>query len=231
MAGGRDRASPEVSGSLSSVILDMTEAFEARGLGATMDYGARPALLVVDLQRAFTDPRFPLGADVDGTVEAVVELISHARASSVPVIFTTCTWAPGADTWSRKMPAQREIVTGSPWAQLDPRLTRTSDEVLVEKHFASAFFRTGLHELLREREVDSVILTGVTTSGCIRATAVDAVSNGYRVAVPKEAVADRSEATHLMSLFDLHAKYADVVVSADVKAHFVAVAGRHPSAS
>lgn len=210
---------------LSQVLESMAASFEARGLSAPMGFGARPALLVIDMQQGFTDAGFPLGSESGETIEVITSLTANARTSQidVPIVYTVSTWAPESSVWSRKMPAQREILPGSKWAELDPRLGRLSHETVVEKHFASAFFATGLDEHLRRLGVDSVLLAGVTTSGCIRATAVDAVSHGFKVIVAKEAVADRAEATHLMSLFDIHAKYGDVVGVDEVTAHLASL--------
>lgn len=204
------------------VLSEMRTAFERRGLSAPMGFGERPALLVIDMQSGFTDPDFPLGVEADDTVAAITSLIGEARASKmhIPIVYTTSTWALESDVWARKMPSQREMTPDSKWAELDSRLGRLPDERLVKKHFASAFFGTGLESDLRGMGVDSLVLTGITTSGCVRATAVDGVSHGFKVIVAEEAVADRAEATHVMSLFDLHAKYADVLGVTRIVDHF-----------
>lgn len=207
------------------VLSDLKAAFQANGLAGRMGVGARPALVVVDIQRGFTDPRSPLGARADDTVAAIRELVDAARGAGVPVVYTICVWAEVAEAWSRKLPAQRDLVAGSEWVELDPGLDPRDGELLIEKHFASAFFGTDLHAYLAELAVDTIIVTGMTTSGCVRATVVDGCSHGYNVVVPREAVADRAEAPHTMSLFDMDAKYADVLTGAEVCRYLASLAG------
>lgn len=204
-------------------LLELKAAFQANGLAGRMGMGTSPALVVVDIQRGFTDPRSALGAEADSTVTAISELVEDARRASVPVVYTTCVWTEVAEAWSRKLPAQRTLVEGSEWVELDPRLDPREGEPLIEKHFASAFFDTDLHALLKERDVDTVIVTGMTTSGCVRASVVDACSHGFNVVVPQEAVADRAAAPHGMSLFDMDAKYADVLPCAEVRGYLASL--------
>jgi maleamate amidohydrolase len=203
---------------------DLRRHYERHGLAARVGGGARPALLVVDVQRGFTHPRSGVGPEADDAVAAIRELVDDARRGGVPVVYTTFVYAPEAETWARKLPANRDLLPGSEWAELDPRLDRRADEPLFEKPFASAFFRTEVDSWLRERDVDTVIVTGLTTSGCIRASVVDACSHGYRTLVPEEAVADRRRAPHLANLFDMDAKYADVLSCAEVRTYLASVA-------
>jgi maleamate amidohydrolase len=193
--------------------------FVGRGLSGRMGFGRRPALVVIDAQRGFTDPQSGLGAEAGEMIEKIREIVEHARAAAVPVYYTICVWDESAEVWAKKIPAQRTLLKGSKWARLDPRLTARDGEVVIEKNFASAFFGTDLHAQLQERHVDTVILTGMTTSGCVRASAVDACSYGYHAIVPADAVADRAAQAHEASLFDLDVKYADVTSSASVCQH------------
>lgn len=194
---------------------ELREAFAARGIGARVGFGTRPALLVVDVTRAFTDPSSPLGADVEPTVDAVCGLLETARAAQIPVVFTAPVY-DGPCVWSTKIPAQRDLVPGSDLVKLHPRLRRLPGEKLVEKHSPSAFFETDIADHLRERGVDTVVVTGLTTSGCVRASVVDGCSLGFRMIVPAEAVADRAELPHVASLFDIDAKYGDVTTCDEV---------------
>jgi nicotinamidase-related amidase len=203
---------------------ELKAVFQANGLAGRMGLGARPALVVVDIQRGFTDPRSALGAEADSTVTAICELMDDARGAGVPIVYTTCVWTEVAEAWSRKLPAQRMLVEGSEWVELDPRLDPRDGELLIEKHFASAFFDTGLRTHLTQFDVDTVIVTGMTTSGCVRASVVDACSHGFNVVVPQEAVADRAAAPHAMSLFDMDAKYADVLACAEVRGYLASLA-------
>jgi maleamate amidohydrolase len=187
-----------------------------RGMSGRMGFGQRPALLVVDVQRGFTDPRCPLGSEADSMVHAIRGLLSTARSGGIPIAYTICYWTES--TWSLKIPAQRVLQPGSEWVELDSRVAAEPDDLVVHKNFASAFFATPLDGYLRSGGVDTVVVTGMTTSGCVRASVVDGCSSGYRVIVPEEAVADRLAAAHDMSLCDIDAKYGDVMPVRDVAA-------------
>jgi nicotinamidase-related amidase len=202
----------------------LREAFAARGIGARVGFGTKPALLVVDATRAFTDSSSPLGTDAEPAVEAIRSLVDEARAAGIPIVFTAPVYA-GPTIWSTKIPAQRELTPDSDIVKLHPRLDRRPDEKFVEKHHPSAFFESDIADHLRERDVDTVIVTGLTTSGCVRATVVDACSLGFRTIVAEEAVADRAELPHLESRFDMDRKYADVTSCNDVRAHLRGLSG------
>lgn len=191
------------------------EFFRQRGFGLKIGFGARPALIVIDMINAFTDADMPLGANLDRQIEAIKPLIEVAHARNVPVIFSTVMYEDAefrdAGIWALKQKGTRSLKAGTPAVEVDKRLDcRDSDTVLVKK-YASCFFGTDLVPRLLTRGVDTLIVTGCTTSGCVRATAVDAVQTGLRPMVVREAVGDRSQAAHDQSLFDLNAKYADVV--------------------
>jgi len=185
------------------------------GFGGTVGLGARPALLVVDLSLGFTDPASPLGADLDAPVAATVALLGAARAHGIPVVFTTVAYdvagARAARAFLRKVPALGVLRPGSRWVELDPRLERREAEPLLVKHWASAFFGTPLATLLTGLGADSVVVCGASTSGCVRASVVDALQHGYPPVVPREAVGDRDAEAHAASLGDIAAKYGDVV--------------------
>jgi nicotinamidase-related amidase len=188
--------------------------FVASGLAHRFGFGERPALVVVDMIEGFTSPESPLGADVPDTVAAIAELLDAARGSDTPVFYSTCIWRPEAEcglVWSEKIPSQRILEDDTKWVEVDDRLEPRSGEQVLVKHYPSCFFGTDLAEQLRAAKVDTVIVTGMTTSGCVRASVVDSTSSGFRTIVPREAVADRAEIPHLASLFDMEAKYADVM--------------------
>jgi nicotinamidase-related amidase len=172
-----------------------------------------PALLVVDFSRGFTDPGAPTGADMTEAVVATAGLIAVAHGVGTPVIFTTIAYSSPheAQAWLRKSPGLAALQVGSSAVEIDPRLPRRAQDTLVVKQGASAFFGTGLAALLAGCGIDTVVVCGATTSGCVRATVVDAVQSGYDVLVPRECVADRAQAPHEASLFDMQAKYADVI--------------------
>jgi len=186
--------------------------------GARAGFGERPAVVVVDLLRGFTDPSCPLGAEMDEVVAATRALLDAARAAGVPVLFTTVVYDEAneraAAVFLRKVPALRALRPGSEWIEVDPRLGRRDDEPVLAKAFASAFFGTPLAAMLSGR--DSVIVAGASTSGCVRATVVDAMQHGLAPIVPRECVGDRWPAAHDASLFDIESKYGDVVPLDDV---------------
>jgi maleamate amidohydrolase len=187
----------------------------ADGFGERQGAGARPALVVVDLVNGFTDPESPLWCDAEGAVAATARLLDAARASGAPVAFTTVAYdeagARVAQAFLAKVPALRTLVPGTRWPQVDERIAPHAGEPVLAKLFASAFFGTPLAAMLASAGADTVVVTGASTSGCVRATVVDALQHGYRVVVPREAVADRQAGPHEAALFDIDAKYGDVV--------------------
>jgi len=191
------------------------EFFRQRGFGIRIGFGERPALIVIDMLKGFTDPAMPLGAALDKEIEAQQPLLEVAHARGIPVIFSTVIYeeadARDAGIWGLKMKGAPTLAAGSEAVKVDPRLNMQPDDILLVKKYASCFFGTDLVPRLNSRRIDTLIITGCTTSGCVRATAVDAVQNGFRPMVVREAVGDRSAAAHAQSLFDLNAKYADVV--------------------
>ena len=175
--------------------------------------GQRPALVLVDLIRGFTDPAGPLGSQVDEVVAANARLLRAFRERNLPVFFTTVIYRDDrqARVFRSRAPALNALRPGSGWVEVDARLAPRGGEAVIEKQWASGFFRTSLDHQLRAHEADSLVITGLTTSGCVRATAVDGLQHDYRVVVPREAVGDRNSDAHAANLFDMHAKYADVM--------------------
>jgi maleamate amidohydrolase len=186
-----------------------------RGLGGRAGADRRPALVVVDLNYGFTDPASPLHCDTAVAVPAVARLLAAARQAGRAVAFTTVEYdAAGreiARAFLAKVPALAMLEPGSRWPQIDARIAPRDGEPVLAKLFASAFFGTPLGALLASHGCDTVVVCGASTSGCVRATVVDALQHGYRVVVPREAVADRAPGPHEASLFDIDAKYGDVV--------------------
>jgi maleamate amidohydrolase len=184
--------------------------------------GERPVLVVVDMSVGFTDPQSPLACDLEQVVEAVALLIGGARRAGVPVVYTTVAYDEDgrrrAAAFIEKVPALLTLEAGSRWVEIDPRLAPEAGEPVLRKLHASAFFETELAELLAASERDSVMVAGASTSGCVRATAVDALQHGYRTVVPREAVGDRNAEAHEANLYDIDAKYGDVVPLAEALA-------------
>lgn len=190
------------------------------GFGESSGAGERPCIVVVDFIVGFTDPETQLGADFTAEVEATRALLDIARAKGVPIVFTTVAYEPhfrDGGHFIVKVPALKLLVQGSMWVGVDERLARLPSEPLVEKKYASSFFGTPLASMLTSFAVDTVIVTGCTTSGCVRATALDALQHGYRVVVPRECVGDRSQSAHEANLYDIQTKYGDVVSFPDVR--------------
>ncbi len=170
---------------------------------------------MIDLCYGFTDASSPLGGDYSEVVAQNRRLIDAMHAKGLPVIFTTVAYdrakAQAAAAFMAKVPALRLLEAGSRLVAIDERLGMTDQDTLIVKQFPSAFFGTAVSSLLASAGCDTVICTGVTTSGCVRATAVDAVSYGYTVVVPREACGDRAPGPHDANLFDIQQKYGDVV--------------------
>lgn len=180
--------------------------------------GSKPALVLVDLIKGFTDPACPLGSEVDTVVEANRVLLQAFRRQGLPVFFTTVVYhqPEQAQVFRNRVPALNVLTPDSPWVQVDARLAPEEGESVIEKQWASGFFATDLHPRLTWLKVDSLVVTGLTTSGCVRATAVDGLQYDFKVVIPREAVGDRNQRAHESNLFDLNAKYADVLDLAEV---------------
>ena len=184
------------------------------GFHGRAGFGTRPALLVIDVNVGFTDPASPLACDLDGVVQAIARLLGEARAAGLPVVYTTVSYDEGdklaAAAFIDKIPALLTLEAGSRWVEIDPRIAPLPHEPVLNKLFASAFFGTPLSSLLTAAGCDGVIVTGASTSGCVRATVVDALQHGFRPVVPREAVGDRNAAAHEANLYDIDTKYGDV---------------------
>jgi maleamate amidohydrolase len=205
------------------------EVYAKARLGESVTLGSRPAVLVVDFSCGFTDPECTLGADMTEQVEATKRLLDAARAKGLPVIFTTIGFEPSlkdGGLWLEKAPALGDLQIGGRWVQIDPRLEPQEGETIVVKKGASAFFGTNLAAILISQGIDSVLLCGATTSGCIRATAIDLLQYGFPTLVPRECVGDRAQAPHDANLFDIQAKYADVVSVEEALDYVESVAGK-----
>ncbi len=178
----------------------------------TLGLGERPALLVVDASCAFTDPESPLGSDFTKEIEAVQAIMEIASRLKWPRFFSTVWYESDreASVFREKLPALNVLTPGSPGASVDSRLRVSIEDRVFRKTHASCFFNTELDSWLHHAGVDSLVITGFTTSGCVRATAVDALQYNYRAVVIADAVGDRDPAAHRANLYDIGAKYGDV---------------------
>lgn len=188
-----------------------------------LGFGNKPAVIVIDFINAYTTPGAALYAK--GVVEAVeqtVDLLAQARSKGVPVIYTKVLYHKhGLDggIFVQKVPVLRTMVEGEPLAEIVPELPPAANDIIIVKQYASAFFGTSLAAMLTALGVDTLIVTGCSTSGCVRASAVDGMQYGFRVIVPRECVGDRHAAPHEANLFDINSKYGDVLSKSEVLAY------------
>lgn len=192
-------------------------------------FGKKPAVIVIDFINAYTTTGSPLYAT--GVVDAVaasVDLIKGARQANVPIIYTKVIFQAGGfdgGLFVKKVPVLMRMVEGEPLTEIDSLVLPTKQDVVLVKNYASAFFGTSLASMLTAHGIDTTILIGCSTSGCVRASAIDGMQHGFRVIVPRECVGDRLPQVHDANLFDIHAKYGDVVSKTDVLRYFDSLGG------
>jgi maleamate amidohydrolase len=196
---------------------DLSDNYQ-RAYGKRVGFGQRPALILIDFVEGYFDRGCDLYSGVEDALASALRVRAAATAAGIPVILTNVVYHPSAINGGRfyeKAKPLRYFLEGSPmgaWPQgLEPR----PEELIVSKQYPSAFFGTSLASTLTALGIDSVLLTGLTTSGCVRATCIDAMSHGFRTAVVEEACGDRHPDPHRANLFDMDAKYADVVSEAE----------------
>ncbi len=185
-----------------------------RAYDGRVGFGKKPALLLVDFVQAYFEPGCDLYAGVDGALASALRVREAAHAAGIPVILTRVTYHEGGLDGGRffeKARPLRNFLPGSPTARWPNRLAPRPNELVISKQYPSAFFGTSLASTLTSLGIDTVLLTGLTTSGCVRATCVDCMSHGFKTIVVREACGDRHAAPHEANLFDMNAKYADVL--------------------
>ena len=218
--GSKDLQLPdELRGPLMAHLETLRERYLARGWAGRVGFGSNPALLVIDLALYWTTPEKPIGSHVDTVVEESCRVLEAARSAAIPIFFSTFDYDP-QEPWSphdKKLNLQ--IQPGDEQLfELDPRVARRPGEKLFHKKFASCFKATRLHEMLTAANVDTLIVTGLSTSHCVYATCRDA-TDSFRVIVPREAVGERCEIMHLVNLLDIDIDLADVIPVDHVIAH------------
>jgi nicotinamidase-related amidase len=193
------------------------EDYRAAGFAGELGLGRRPALMVVDLMVAYFEQSSPMYAAVETVAQSAFRLVEAARQGDVPIFLTRQVYEPSVvnDIYARKVPALKLLRPGSPLAELLPALPTDRATVLM-KSYPSAFYRTDLAARLAGLDIDTVVIAGLTTSGCIRATAMDALLNGFIGVIVREAVGDRDVAQHSANLFDINAKLADLRSEAEM---------------
>ncbi|RJE79666.1 isochorismatase family protein [Paracoccus sp. JM45] len=197
------------------------QVYDLAGFGRPVPRGQRPAIVVVDFTYGFTDTQYPTAADMAAPITATRRLTDAARSAGYPVIYTTIAFHPSEVTmlpWLKKATGMAALVEGSRLVQIDHATGIQPDDPVVTKKGASAFFGSSLASMLASAGVDTVVVTGATTSGCVRATVVDAVQSGFNVLVPEDCCADRAKAPHDANLYDMAQKYADVTDSTEMLA-------------
>jgi maleamate amidohydrolase len=207
---------------------DELDIYRRQGFAHSIGLGEAPAVLVVDFVVAFTDPAQFGGGNIGPAIARTRDLLALARARGWPVAHTRVVYADdGSDCggFTRKVPALRGLTEASPASQIVPDLTPLPGERVVRKRNASAFFETGLASWLAARRVDTLLVSGCTTSGCVRASVVDACSHDFRTIVVRDCVGDRALGPHAASLFDMQQKYADVMDLAEFAAALASKAG------
>jgi maleamate amidohydrolase len=194
---------------------DLSDDYAGAGFGRPLEWGTAPAVLVIDMVRAYFEPDAELYMGSRDCLDSTARVIAAARASSVPVIYTRVEYGPGGidgGLFFKKVGALRHFVRGSDstLGEIMPEIAPHDSDLVIVKQYASAFFGTSLTATLASGRIDTLVLCGVSTSGCVRATAVDAISYGYLPVVVREAVGDRDPRPHEANLFDIAAKYGEV---------------------
>ncbi|NDE01092.1 MAG: isochorismatase family protein [Gammaproteobacteria bacterium] len=198
----------------------LSENYARGGFGKSLQPGQRPALLIIDFVRAYLEPGSPLYAGVEQARADCETLLHAARAAGIPIVHTNVVYQPGGrdgGVFFRKVPALKCFESGAhpDLAAFASGLEPLPGETVISKQYASAFFGTSLASTLTSQGVDSVLIAGLSTSGCVRASTVDCVQHGFIPLVVREAVGDRAPGPHEANLFDLQAKYAEVIHLAD----------------
>ncbi|MBU2937610.1 MULTISPECIES: isochorismatase family protein [Pacificibacter] len=199
--------------------MSQSNTYKAAGFGASVPRGTRPGIVVVDFSYGFTDLQYPTASDAAAQMEKTKRICDAARAKGYPVIFTTISYHLGELDklpWLKKATGMRALVEGTRLVEIDAATGIQPEDAIVVKKGASSFFGSTLNALLTGAGVDTVVVTGATTSGCVRGTVVDAVQSGYNVLVPHDCCADRAKAPHDANLYDMDQKYADVTDSDDI---------------
>lgn len=210
--------------------MDDVAANYANAFDGHLAFGRRPALLIVDFVMAYLEPASPLYAGVESALASNERLVALARELKIPVIFTNVVYEHGGANgglFYQKIPALQVFDAGSPLGAFPPSLQPADDDIVISKQYASAFFGTGLAGTLQDMAIDTLVITGLSTSGCVRATALDALQHGFAPFIVREACGDRHPAPHEANLFDLQAKYAEVVDENKAVGLMKAVMGNH----
>jgi len=193
---------------------EIQHLFSQQGFSGQIGFGRRPALLIRDLTKAFTDANSRLSIELTGQIDATAALVKTAQRLGIPVIFSRTVFDPDhyfSQLWGKKFSSLQALLENSEWVQIHPDLQGFTYDLVNSTVFITDFYQSPVHDFLKARGIDTVILAGATTSGSIRATTIDAMQRGYHVVIPEEAVGDRNQALQNNTLLDLNARYADVL--------------------
>lgn len=203
---------------------ELVDFYRQAGFGGRVGWGSKAAVLVIDMAGNWTEPDAMIGSDLGAVTQQVGTVLTAAREHGIPVLFTTMAYDRAMSDVTGvsrlKTPHAEKMVRGEPTTQVIAELDRRSDEPLIEKPRASAFLNTNLISILVDQGIDTVVIVGCSTSGCIRATSESALDLGFHAIVAAEAVGDRSPSAHTANLFDIDQRYADVMSVDDVVKHF-----------
>jgi maleamate amidohydrolase len=193
---------------------EVQRLYSNQGFSGQIGFGKKSALLIRDLTIAFTDPQSQLSIEIKEELTATKQLIEEALLHNIPIIFSMTIYDSTNEIsrlWSQKFPSLQILDRQSSWVNIHPNLMDYSYDMINPTVYVTSLYNSPVEALLKERQIDTLILAGTTTGGSIRATAVEALQKGYRVIVPKEAVGDRNPTIHNLTLLDLNARYADVM--------------------
>jgi maleamate amidohydrolase len=207
-----------------------TAVYERQGFGQKLGFGESSAVVVIDFTKGFADPAILGGGNIPDAIANTRELLAAAREAGIPVAFTRHVYAADESNFNLfnvKLPTNNLLKVGHPNAEIVTELLPREGEVVIDKQYPSAFIGTNLASWLAARRVDTLIVSGCTTSGCVRASAVDAMCAGFRPMVVRQCVGDRAEGPHEANLFDLQQKYADVVSLDETLVHLSNVGMRN----
>lgn len=207
---------------------DLAKFYAEHGFAGRIGFGERPALIVIDMARAWLDPASPISADLEELIDRIRSVREAARRARIPVFYTTMPYPPPpadlAGVYARKL-THATALSGKHWSEIDPRLAPGDRETVIEKHRASAFYGTTFLSQLLGYQVDTLLITGCSTSGCVRSTAESAFNVGLHTIVIRDCVGDRSPTAHEANLVDIDSRYADVVDSSETITYLTVARG------
>ncbi len=213
---------------------DLENDYDGAGYNLRLGFGERPALILIDFVEAYFDKSSPLYAGVDEALASAIRVRDAARRAGIFVVYTNVVFAKGGvngGIFMKKVPTLSIMEQGKPMGAWPKGLEPGEDELVISKQYPSSFFGTSLSSTLTALGIDTLILTGLTTSGCVRATCIDTVSHGFRPMIVGEACGDRDERPHEANLFDMNAKYGDVISESEVTEYLNRIGNQQPMAA